>query len=73
MNFANCRGCKKPFVKISSLYCEACLKAEEELFKSVRDYLYEHPGSDINKVAAATGIPVRKIFDYIRDGRIGLS
>jgi len=73
MNFANCRGCKKPFVKIISSYCEECLKAEDEFFKLIRDYLYDNPGCNVNQLSEATGISARKIFDYIKDGRIGLS
>ena len=73
MNFANCRKCKKPFVETSSQFCEVCQNIMSEEFRNIRDYLYSNPNCDINQVAQATKIPVRRIFDYIREGRIGLN
>jgi len=73
MSFANCKRCQKPFAVTDSQYCEPCSKIENEQFKKVREYLYEYPGYNVNQVSKATGVPVEKIFEYLRNGRIGLN
>jgi len=73
MTYINCKKCKRPFAMDSSLYCESCIREENETFEKVRDYLYDNPNCNINQVSADTKVPVGKIFDYIRSGRIGLN
>ena len=68
---ANCKRCGKVFIVAFEPYCRDCLEVEEELFREVRDYLYSNPGSDVSCVSKATGVPVNKILEYIRSGRIG--
>ena len=66
----NCKRCGKVFVTATEHYCHDCLLVEEALFRDVRDYLYSNPGSDITCVSKSTGVPVNKILEYIRNGRI---
>lgn len=72
MTFANCKSCRKPFAKTISSYCDNCAKIEEEEFLRVRDFLYANTHCDVSQVSKATGVPARKIMDYIRNGRIGM-
>ena len=74
MNIKNCPICKKIFSPVAgSLICKECIKAEEEEFKKVRDYLRENRGADINVVAEETGVGTKKILRYLREGRLEVS
>lgn len=74
MNVRNCPRCGKMFRPLSGRrICPDCVKADLEEFHSVRDYLRDHPGANIFEVTEATGVPVRKIQEYIREGRLVVS
>jgi len=73
MEMANCRKCKKVFPRISDPICDSCKKEEEDLFRSVVEYLRDNPGSSVNQVSEATGATAKKIMGYLRDGRIEIS
>ena len=70
--FSNCKKCDKAFAVTlkEKYYCASCSSIEEETFKDVREYIYKYPGSTPHEVAAATNLPVQKILDYIREGRV---
>ncbi|MCL2415533.1 MAG: MerR family transcriptional regulator [Defluviitaleaceae bacterium] len=70
MEMANCRKCKKIFPMIKEPLCDSCLKEEEKLFLSVRDFLQDSPKSTLAEVSAATNVSAKKILGYLREGRI---
>ena len=73
MDISNCAKCKKVFVKISSPICEDCAKEEEGLFKKVEEYLRDHPDSTVLKISEETGVSTKKIYSYLREGRLEVS
>lgn len=74
MDIRNCKRCGKVFVKVgSSNLCPECLKADEEEFKKVRNYIYNNPGATVIEVSEKTEVPVSKIMEYLKDGRIELA
>jgi len=70
MELAKCAKCKNVFPRVREPICEKCLKEEEQLFETVKEYLRDHPKSSVSDVAEATGTSARKILGYLRDGRI---
>lgn len=70
MNLRNCPVCGKLFVYVTKNMCPDCIKKEEELFDKVRDYLYENPNSSLEEVNKATGVDVRKILEFLKEGRL---
>lgn len=71
MNIKNCPRCGKIFSPTGgSLICKDCLKAEEQEFEKVRDYLRENRGADINIVSEETGVSTKKIIKYLKEGRL---
>lgn len=71
MSIKSCPKCKKIFSPIGgSVICPECMKIEEEEFEKVRVYLRENRGADINTVSKETGVPTKKIFKYLREGRL---
>lgn len=67
----NCRRCGKMFNSLnSSPICNPCKKEDEEVFKQVKEYLYENPRASLTEIANDLEINVNRIKGYIRDGRL---
>mgnify|MGYP001295781955 CR=1 FL=1 len=74
MNIANCTRCGKIFRPVGGRkMCPQCLEADQKDFAAVRDYLKENPGAHIAAVSEATGVPVKRIQEYLREGRLVLA
>lgn len=73
MNIRNCSKCGKIYAYDgTSKLCPKCRKEEEEEFKRVKEYIYDHPEANIQLVSEETGVPVKKILRYLREGRLQL-
>ena len=70
MELAKCAKCKNVFPKIREPICESCIKDEERIFETVREFLRDNPKSTVGEISEATGASARKILGYLRDGRI---
>lgn len=74
MDVRNCIRCGKMFRPVGGRrICPDCVKADLEEFHSVRDYLKENPRANILEVNEATGVSIKKLRDYIREGRLVLA
>ncbi|MCL2049197.1 MAG: flagellar protein [Defluviitaleaceae bacterium] len=73
MEPVNCPRCGKVFAKIREPLCPACMKEEEKIFDAVRDYIKQNPDKSVKEVAEACEVPVKRILQYVRDGRIDAS
>ncbi len=70
MRVSNCVRCKKAFAVINGPVCPACLEKEEEQFETIKEYLEDNPGSTMEKISEDTGVPVKRIAKFIKDGRL---
>ena len=70
---SNCKKCKKMFLQVNDPICTDCKKAEEAIFDLVKEYLRDHPRSTVGEVSEATGVSAKKIFGYLREGRIEIA
>ena len=69
---SNCRICGRLFLKDHTYYCLDCFKEIEEEFKEVNEFLkseHNHHAT-LEDVSEATGVGLKRIADFIRDGRI---
>ncbi|ODM27318.1 MerR family transcriptional regulator [Clostridium sp. Bc-iso-3] len=67
----NCRRCGRLFNYIGGRpICHDCKRQDDEEFKKVKEYLYEHPKASIIEVSNALEISVPKIKGYLREGRL---
>ena len=66
----NCPRCGKVFSKVSSPICKACEAEEERLFQRVREFLQENKNATVAQVVEATGVSVKRIHKYLKDGKI---
>lgn len=70
MELRNCPRCGGVFPYISSPICQNCVKEEEAIFLKVRNYIKEHPNATILEVSTETEVSTKKIYGYLREGRI---
>jgi len=58
---------------IRSPICPNCEKAEEETFEKLKEYIGDNPGCNMAQLSTETGVPVKIITGFIRDGRLEIS
>lgn len=67
----NCRRCGKIFNYIGGApICHDCRRQDDEEFKKVKEYLYDHPRASIIEVSKELEISVQKIKGYLKEGRL---
>lgn len=71
MNIKNCTKCKKIFSSLrGENICAECVKKEEEEFNIIREYLRVNRGANIDVVSEETGVSIKQIMKYLREGRL---
>lgn len=72
MTYQNkCVVCGKEFETSKfEMICSECGQTDQKVFNVIRDYLYAHPGANVNEVTKETGISASKILKYLKEGRI---
>ncbi|WDV46117.1 MerR family transcriptional regulator [Clostridiaceae bacterium M8S5] len=70
MDIRNCKKCGRIYNFDGFKLCLSCRQEEEEVFKVVRDYIYENPTASIQKISEDTEVPVKKILGYLKEGRL---
>ncbi|MBD2868407.1 TIGR03826 family flagellar region protein [Paenibacillus arenilitoris] len=72
MNVDNCPRCGKLFAKNFRDVCPSCLREIDKEYELCANYLRENRGSIITEVSDATGVSIKQITKFIREGRISL-
>ncbi|SJZ44350.1 hypothetical protein [Selenihalanaerobacter shriftii] len=70
MGLKNCVRCGNVFVSNTDKVCPQCLEEEEEDFETVKEYIYESGQARIPKIHEETGVSVKRIKKFIREGRL---
>jgi len=65
-----CKYCKIPFQSYGSIHCMNCIMLMDESFIKIRDYLDEHPNSNMYIVSEGTDVSVRMITYLLKEGRL---
>lgn len=75
MEVRSCRSCGKLYNYLGNTtpFCPACMKKLEEKFETVKNYIYENPGANIQQVADATETAVKTIKQWVREERLSFS
>jgi len=69
-----CRRCRRLFQYIGGdMYCPICKDELENLFKEVKQYIYEHKNCTIPEVIKATGCKEANIEKWVREERLILN
>lgn len=73
MDFSNCPRCGKLFQRFASPICDSCIKSEDEDFLRIKEYINDNPGSSMAIVADGTGVSLKRILKYLKEGRLELA
>ena len=74
MELRSCARCKKLFQYVGGPpICQACKEKEEETFKIIKEYIYEHKEANMVQISNDTGVSTKLIEKFIRDGRLILT
>ncbi len=74
LRVVNCRKCGKLYSKVDTArFCPVCMKALEDKYLEVRQYIRENEGTSIVEVAREKDVSVEQIREWIREERIELS
>lgn len=75
MEVRNCKGCGKlfNFMPGQPPLCPACLKQLDVKFEEVKQYVYDHPNANIQKVAEENDVTVNQIKKWVREERLAFS
>lgn len=67
----NCKKCNKIFNYIGGAQiCPDCKQEDEEDFKKVKEYLYDHPKASMYEVSKELNISIQRIKGYLKEGRL---
>ncbi|OPX45676.1 hypothetical protein CLHUN_06130 [Ruminiclostridium hungatei] len=70
----NCRRCGRMYNYIGGPpICLDCKNADEEVFKKIKDYLYDNPGATLSQVAMECDVSVEKIKMFLKEGRLEIT
>lgn len=72
MNVANCPRCGKIYVKGFVELCPNCVKEQELQYEKCLKYLRENKSVNITELSDATGVSIKQITKFVREGRISI-
>lgn len=69
----NCAKCGRMFsAEPHQRFCSNCVENDDDVFKAVREYIYDHPSATIPDVSEALDVPEEKILKFLREGKLAL-
>lgn len=72
MDLANCPRCGKLFARHFRDICQNCHKELEAEYEVCIEYLRKNKGATITVLSDDTGVSIKQITRFIREGRISL-
>lgn len=68
----NCKRCGKPFFSrnCSDVFCENCAQDEHKLYKDLREYIIDNPGTSAYDLSQVFNVRIDRITRYIRDNKL---
>ncbi len=72
LNIANCPRCGRVFAKGVREVCHACFDEIEAEYGLCTEFLRDNKGATISELSDETGVSIRQITRFIKEGRISL-
>ncbi|MHA6481287.1 TIGR03826 family flagellar region protein [Paenibacillus sp. strain BS8-2] len=72
MNLDNCPRCGKLFAKNFRDVCPVCIRDIDKEYQLCSDYLRQYKGAMIGELSDQTGVSIKQITKFIREGRISM-
>lgn len=71
MEIKNCKSCGRIFNYFAGdRICPTCMKKLDAKFDVVKDYIYKHPGANIQEVAEECKVSTFQIKKWVREERL---
>ncbi|MEA5004548.1 MAG: MerR family transcriptional regulator [Christensenella sp.] len=70
LNYKTCGYCGRIFQSSGASACPECLRKMEDQFKTIKEYLYQHPRASVEEVSKETEIDEKLILHFLREGRL---
>lgn len=71
MEVRNCKNCGTLFNHLGGApICPACQKEVEDKFEIVKEYIYDNPGANIQRVSDDNDVTVAQIKKWVREERL---
>ncbi|MBO8173146.1 MAG: flagellar protein [Bacillaceae bacterium] len=72
-NLSNCPRCGGLFIQGKDDVCQKCVQEVEEEYQKCVEYLRENKGANLYQVSEDTGVSVKQITRFIREGRLSVT
>jgi flagellar operon protein (TIGR03826 family) len=72
MGIDNCPRCGKLFARNFRDVCPSCIKEIDDEYSLCTEYLRKNRGTTTQELSEATGVSIKQITKFIREGRISL-
>jgi len=73
MDLVHCQRCRRVFVRVNKNICPRCLQEIEQEFLRCHDFLRDHPGATVMEIHEGTGVSVKQIEEFVKEGRFLVS
>lgn len=70
MDIRNCKMCQKLFQYVNTPYCIVCARKVDDMYRTVKEYVYKHPNARIMDTSRETGVSEKYIMEFLREGRL---
>ncbi len=72
MSLENCPRCGRLFAKNFRDVCPVCMRDIDKEYELCSQYLREHKGAIISELSEQTGVSIKQITKFVREGRISM-
>ncbi|MDO5293721.1 MAG: flagellar protein [bacterium] len=74
MELKTCRNCKRLYnYFVGQNLCPSCMTELDNIFRDVKEYIYDHPEATMQQVADEFQIAIRVIQGWVREERLEFS
>lgn len=67
-----CKNCRKLFQSLGSDFCPSCVDDMEMYFIKVKDYIYDHPETNVMDISEGTDVSEKMVLYFLKEGRLSL-
>lgn len=68
-NLTHCRRCRRLFMRVTRNVCPRCVQEIEQEFLLCYQYLRDHPGATVTEIHEGTGVSIKQIEEFVKEGR----
>jgi predicted amidophosphoribosyltransferase len=67
-----CKNCRRIFQSLGSEFCPNCADEMDANFQKVKNYVYDHPQTNVVDISEGTGIAEKTVLYFLKEGRLSM-